>query len=87
MPEEGRIENPLPGLALTRFNSPQESRQCFYDPMFALVVSGKKLSMIGGKSFSYGAGEAALVTLDLPGRLSDSGSFAEGALSLTFHTS
>lgn len=67
MPEEGRIETPLPGLALTRFNSPQESRQCFYDPMFALVMSGKKLSMIGGKSFSYSAGEAALVTLDLPG--------------------
>jgi len=35
LPEEGRIENPMPCLALTRFNGPQQSRQCFYHPFFA----------------------------------------------------
>ena len=28
LPEEGRIENPMPCLALTRFNGPQKNRQC-----------------------------------------------------------
>ena len=67
LPEEGRIENPMPCLALTRFNGPQQSRQCFYHPMMTLGLGGEKESLIGGRPVVYGAGEAVVVALDLPG--------------------
>ena len=49
LPEEGRIENPMPCLALTRFNGPQQSRQCFYHPMMTLGLGGEKESLIGAR--------------------------------------
>ena len=61
LPEEGRIENPIPCLALTRFNGPQQSRQCFYHPMMTLGLGGEKESLIGGRPVVYGAGEAVVV--------------------------
>lgn len=63
LPEEGRIENPMPCLALTRFNGPQQSRQCFYHPMMTLGLGGEKESLIGGRPVVYGAGEAVVVAL------------------------
>ena len=57
----------MPCLALTRFNGPQQSRQCFYHPMMTLGLGGEKESLIGGRPVVYGAGEAVVVALDLPG--------------------
>ncbi len=64
---EGRIDELLPSLAIARFDSPKPARHCFYRPLFAIVLSGQKLSMIGGVTANYASGEGMLVGTDLPG--------------------
>ncbi len=67
MPDDGYLFGRLPGVAFTRASAPQKAHQCFYQPMVALVLQGRKQSLIGGVSLDYGPGEAAVVALDLPG--------------------
>lgn len=87
LPEEGCIENPMPCLALTRFNGPQQSRQCFYHPMMTLGLGGEKESLIGGRPVVYGAGEAVVVALDLPGAYQDPERLARATLPVALHSS
>ncbi len=67
MPDDGYDFGRLPGVAFTRASAPQKAHQCFYAPMVALVLQGRKHSVIGGVALDYGPGEAATVALDLPG--------------------
>ncbi len=67
MPGDGYDFGRLPGVAFTRASTPQKAHQCFYQPMVALVLQGRKQSLIGGVALDYGPGEAATVALDLPG--------------------
>ncbi len=67
LPQEGRLEGVVRSMALTRFDSEQGKHQCFYRPMFALVVQGSKKSLIGAITANYGPGETNVVSLDLPG--------------------
>ena len=67
MPAEGRFANVIPGLNVSRFDSPQPGRHCFYKPMLAVVLQGEKRSVIGGRVANYGAGHYAVVCLDLLG--------------------
>ena len=66
-PAEGYTVGQVPTAAYTRANSPQAARQCFYRPLIALVLQGRKRSVIGGVATDYGAGQCATVALDLPG--------------------
>jgi len=67
LPQEGRLEGVVRSMALTRFDCEQGKHQCFYRPMFALVVQGSKKSLIGAITANYGPGETNVVSLDLPG--------------------
>ena len=67
LPEEGRVETAIEGLALTRFDRPSAATVCFYRPMLALVAQGFKRSQIGVEECSYGAGQCAVVGVDMPG--------------------
>ncbi|MBQ7248499.1 MAG: AraC family transcriptional regulator [Deltaproteobacteria bacterium] len=67
LPEEGRIENRIEGLALTRYDRPSAATVCFYRPMLALVVQGFKHSRIGIEECAYGAGQCVVVGVDMPG--------------------
>ena len=67
LPEEGRVETAIDGLALTRYDGPSPATNCFYRPMLALVAQGFKHSQIGAEECSYGAGRCVVVGVDMPG--------------------
>ena len=67
LPEAGRVETGIEGLALTRYDGPSPAVNCFYRPMLALVAQGFKHSQIGAEECSYGAGRCVVVGVDMPG--------------------
>ena len=67
LPEQSRLETPIPGLALTRHDENTSAIRCFYTPMIALVVQGFKRSMIGDHEANYGELHCVTVGIDMPG--------------------
>ena len=67
MPEEGYCGGKAPKVAFSRFDTPQPTRRCFYQPLIALVVQGRKRSIVGNTVADYGNGQSSAVALDLPG--------------------
>lgn len=67
LPEQSRLETPIPGLALTRHDENTSAKRCFYTPMIALVVQGFKRSMIGDHEANYGELHCVTVGIDMPG--------------------
>ena len=67
LPEQSRLETPIPGLALTRHDENTSAIRCFYTPMIALVVQGFKSSMIGDHEANYGELHCVTVGIDMPG--------------------
>lgn len=67
LPEPGRLETAISGLALTRFDENIPAVRCFYHPMVALVVQGFKHSMIGDHEANYGEMHCVTVGIDMPG--------------------
>ena len=67
LPEQSRLETPIPGLALTRHDENTSAIRCFYAPMIALVVQGFKRSMIGDHEANYGELHCVTVGIDMPG--------------------
>lgn len=67
LPEQSRLETPIPGLALTRYDEDTPAMRCFYYPMIALVVQGFKRSMIGDREANYGKNYCVVVGVDMPG--------------------
>ena len=67
LPDQSRLETPIPGLALTRHDENTSAIRCFYTPMIALVVQGFKRSMIGDHEANYGELHCVTVGIDMPG--------------------
>lgn len=67
LPEQSRLETPIPSLALTRHDENTSAIRCFYTPMIALVVQGFKRSMIGDHEANYGELHCVTVGIDMPG--------------------
>lgn len=67
LPEQSRLETPIPGLALSRYDENISAIRCFYNPMVALVVQGFKRSMIGDHEANYGELHCVTVGIDMPG--------------------
>ena len=67
LPEQSRLETPIPGLALTRHDENTSAIRCFYTPMIAMVVQGFKRSMIGDHEANYGELHCVTVGIDMPG--------------------
>lgn len=64
---EGRQETAVPGLAISRYNSPTSPERCLCSPMVAYVVQGEKHSFYGDWETSYGAGQCVVLGIDTPG--------------------
>ena len=56
----------IPGLTLLR--SPQEKRthHLIYKPALCIIVQGAKWTVFGGKRMDYGAGQALVVSIEMP---------------------
>lgn len=67
LPEQSRLETPIPGLALSRYDENISAIKCFYNPMVALVVHGFKRSMIGDHEANYGELHCVTIGIDMPG--------------------
>ena len=67
LPEQSRLETPIPGLALSRYDENISAIKCFYNPMVALVVQGFKRSMIGDHEANYGELHCVTIGIDMPG--------------------
>lgn len=67
LPTQDRISTKIDGLMLTRFDEQKKDMNCFYYPMFALVIQGFKNSVIGGREINYGPNNFLIVGLDMPG--------------------
>lgn len=67
MPEPGRLETALPGIALTRYDCETAPEKCLCSPMAALVVQGFKHAFYGERETNYGPGQCVVLGIDLPG--------------------
>jgi AraC-like DNA-binding protein len=67
LPEQSRISTAIDGLMLTRRDGTSKPKGCFYQPMIAIIVQGRKRSMLGNKEYSYGEGSCMVVGVDMPG--------------------
>jgi hypothetical protein len=56
----------IPGLHLSRFSSPTQSRRGVQCPTLAIVAQGSKQLMLGDEAFTYDPGHYLVVSLDLP---------------------
>jgi AraC-like DNA-binding protein len=55
------------GLTLHRSDSPKPISHLIYKPSFCVVVQGAKSAMIGSARFDYRAGQALVISLEMPG--------------------
>jgi AraC-like DNA-binding protein len=66
MPEPGDFETGIKGFRITRWNKPGELRRCFYSPIIALMVQGKKHSFIGTEEVVYSVKKCVFIGVDMP---------------------
>ena len=62
----GSQETAVPRLSLFRADRPSTPTPGVYDPMLCLVVAGRKRGFLGDETLVYSAGDALLITVDLP---------------------
>ena len=60
------IELDVAGLRIFRQPEPTTFEALVYEPVFCLIVQGQKETVIGDRTITYGAGDALIVTHDLP---------------------
>jgi len=56
----------LPGLFLRTLGAPSEPVSGIEEPVFALILQGRKRTTIGGRTFEYGPGDCLIVSLSMP---------------------
>lgn len=66
-PEQGWLESPIPGLALTRFDHPTSPAKCLHYPMVAYIAQGFKRSFYGEQETRYGTGQCVVLGVYVPG--------------------
>jgi AraC-like DNA-binding protein len=64
--EESSNVSPVPNLTLLRHLVPTTAEATIYRPIVCLILQGKKETTFGGESARVGAGQALLVSHDLP---------------------
>ena len=62
LPQPTEVE----GLSIVRCRAPTLQEHSSYDPLLCLVLQGAKESALGHDRIRFGAGEALIVSLDLP---------------------
>lgn len=63
----GPFETPIPGVIVLRSDRPKDPSPQIYKPAICIVLQGAKLATFADNRFEYGAGEALIVSLDMPG--------------------
>ena len=63
---EEPTETALPGLFLTRARSPQKFDLTWYEPVFCLVLQGRKESDVGHRRVHFAEGTSLIIGLDMP---------------------
>lgn len=63
---DGKLDTAVEGLTLTRWNDTSRTDCCFYVPSVGLIVQGRKESVIGNETFSYGALDCLVNGVDMP---------------------
>jgi AraC-like DNA-binding protein len=66
MPEPGRFETGIKGFGIGRRNGPGGISRCFYSPIIALMVQGKKHSFVGTEEVIYSPKKCVFIGVDLP---------------------
>ncbi len=64
--ENHRLETPVPGLLLVRYEAPTEPMSGVYDPSFCLVAQGAKRVMLEGEEYIYDANNCLLTSMGVP---------------------
>lgn len=62
----GYAPTPFPGLGVVRQLQPGELQVAVQKPLIAICLQGRKRVTIGTSSFDYSAGEALVITADVP---------------------
>ncbi len=63
---EGVAPTPINGMSILRETAPSSLRYAITKPLVALVLQGSKRVTMGSRSFTFGAGESLLITMDVP---------------------
>ncbi|HEX4179930.1 MAG TPA: AraC family transcriptional regulator [Caulobacteraceae bacterium] len=63
---EGPLVTAIEGLTLLRFDHEKPPAHMIYKPALCLVVQGAKWAMFGDRRFDYRAGQALVVSAELP---------------------
>ncbi|PQO93967.1 AraC family transcriptional regulator [Massilia phosphatilytica] len=56
----------VPGLRVRSVTAPTVPMSGIEEPMFALILQGRKRSTIGGRTYEYGPGDCVIVSLTMP---------------------
>lgn len=65
---EGHVQTPIEGLSFVRADHRQQHpAHLISRPVLCMVVQGAKCSMFGGRRYDYRAGQALVVSLEMPG--------------------
>ncbi|UJR82967.1 AraC family transcriptional regulator [Sandaracinus amylolyticus] len=64
--ESPQSVEPMPGLVLLRHHRRTAFEASIYEPVFCLIVQGRKETTLGGHTVGSAAGECLLVSHDLP---------------------
>lgn len=65
-PKPGCFETGISGFALVRYDEPTGIIGCFYSPKIALMVQGKKQSIIGTEEVVWNKNQYVFIGIDLP---------------------
>ncbi|WP_244240470.1 AraC family transcriptional regulator [Achromobacter agilis] len=63
---EGVASTPINGMFILRETAPSPLQYAITKPLVALVLQGGKRVSMGSRSFTFGAGESLLITMDVP---------------------
>lgn len=66
LPEEGKFDTAVSGMAIARFNGPSWCRNAFYKPLLGVIAQGAKRSLVGSEPHEYGANQCLLIGVDVP---------------------
>jgi len=66
LPEQGDFHTAVGGLTLFRREQMHIAENCFYQPIIALTLQGRKRSIIGTEEYRYGAKHCLINGVDMP---------------------
>ena len=66
------FETAIAGLTILRSNHEKRPNHLIFQPALCITVQGAKSAMFGAQRFEYGAGQALVVSVEVPEPIRDS---------------